>query len=191
MHEATDRQTPTRFYVNRGKAFLAGVVGGGVYVVIFVLAFVLPRPQVTARPWMYDEPLKTLIFGAGLLVSGAIVLMGLYWTFTSSPLLELSSTGITYQPYPLVRRVVRWDDMYGITVSTASWKSYFRRVTRLTISFRLKPHAAPLYRGRTQLVWNIGQAALPVPIDDVVRTVHRYHQVTAAKHLREGRLPAS
>lgn len=191
MHETAGEQAPTRIYANRAAAFLYGVVGGGVFVFFDVLTYVTPKPEVVTHPWLYVEPVKTLFFGAWLLLCGTIVLMGLYWMLTPLPMIELNATGMMYQRLPLMRRNVRWDDVSDINAFTTSWKSYFRRVTQLILTIRLKPHAALLYQGREQLVWKFGPALLPVPLDGVVRDIERYHHVKIAKSPLGGHPPST
>jgi len=73
-----------------------------------------PTTPLTANPWEYQEPFKTIM---GLVVSiliGGAALLFLYFTCTPIPLLTFDSQVISYQLLPLKRGSIRWEDVETI-----------------------------------------------------------------------------
>jgi hypothetical protein len=76
---------PVKVYANRVVAFGWALLAALFVTVTILSTFVWPTPKVTARPWLYQEPYKTLVFALVILLSGADLVISLYWTFTPLP----------------------------------------------------------------------------------------------------------
>jgi hypothetical protein len=128
-----------------------------------------PTPDVTTQPWLYQEPFKTAFFITLLLGMGAALLACLYLTVTPRPLLQLDSEGMVYELYPFMRRSVWWADVSRISACKDSVTvSPVQRSVRLTLYFTIKPRAALAYSGKSELKWTIGQALLPISVEELV-----------------------
>src|SRR6185312_3367966 len=104
LHETSTLMTappaPVSLYAMRWKAFLITLFFAGFLLVDLLYYFVWPTPSATANPWAYQEPGKTITFIVLLLVLVPAVAVGLYWTLTPRPLLQLSATSFVYRPFP-------------------------------------------------------------------------------------------
>ena len=153
--------------------------------------FVWPTPKVTARPWLYQEPYKTLVFALVILLSGAALVMSLYWTFTPLPMLLLNATRLVYRPYPLVRRSYQWADIINISASkeTKSISSYMIRYTVLRVSIRLRRRAAMRLGNKPRYTLTIRQSMISISFVELVHLMRRYHKVDAVEWDRTRRIP--
>jgi hypothetical protein len=170
------QQDVIKIHANRAKALLYAGVAGAFVVIDWLLYVVWPTPEVSSRPWMYQEPFKTGFFIVLLLVMGAGLLACLCLTVTPRPLVQLDSEGMVYELYPFVRRSVHWADVSRISAFKDSYSvSPVQRSMRLTLYFNIKPHGVLAYGGKSKLRWTIGQALLPISVGELVHDMQRYH----------------
>jgi hypothetical protein len=150
-----ERQQVVKIYASHAKTLLAASFCGIFAAGACLYYFVWPTPSVATNPWIYQEPFKTAFFIIWLLLSMAGFLAGLYWTVTPMPILQLDTTGLIYQPYPLKKRSVYWADLHGISVFKQSATITLVRIVRLTLWFHIKPHTVFAYGSRSRLEWSI------------------------------------
>lgn len=163
---------------NRAKAFLGAVWCAGVGLAVALL-YPLPPPEVTASPWMYQEPFKTLLFIAIAAFCLAGTLVGVYWTGTSSPQLLLNETELVYQPFPFVKRRIRWADVSSIHPVTTATRVNLVRVVTLILIIQVRPEAVAAYEYHSEMKLKIGQGLLPVPVREVIPLLGCYCQMTS------------
>jgi hypothetical protein len=101
----------------------------------------------------------------------------LYWTLTPVPLLLVDERRLVFQRWPLMRRTIAWADVASLMAFKRTFFVYGRHTT-FTLQVRLKPHAVAAYRNRQQLKVAISQVLLPIPVEELVRLLRRYHRVT-------------
>jgi hypothetical protein len=181
---------PVKVYANRVFAF-GGALLAAFFVTVTILSyFVLPTPEITARPWLYQEPYKTLVFAFGTLLFGALLVMSLYWTFTPLPMLLLNATELVYRPYPLVRRSYQWADIINISASKETTRStYMFRYTVLRVSIKLRRRAAMRQGNRPRYTLTIRQSMISISYVELVHLMRRYHKVDAVEWDRTRRIP--
>ena len=111
-----------------------------------------------------------------------ILLIGLYWVITPSPMLVLDPTRIVYQPLPLLRRTVRWDDIDLIeVVNTPPSSSPYASKPPPPIKLRIlnKPQARSAYHGKSALTFVINRFLLNMPRREFLILLRQYHEVSA------------
>lgn len=111
----TASPAPIALYAARWKAFLITLLFAGFLLVDVCYYFVWPTPTVTTQPWLYQELAKTIFFIFWGLICASSVVMGLYWTLTPRPLLQLSTTSLVYRPFPRPTRTIVWGDVEHVT----------------------------------------------------------------------------
>lgn len=175
---------PMSLYVTRWKMFLVALVFAGGIVVDLLYYFVWPTPAVTANPWEYQEPAKTILFIVILLISATLVLLALYWTLTPRPLLHLSASGLVYSPFPLPTRTINWDDVEQVSAYvTKKNTSPVTHVTILALWFTLRPDRLftsseqPPLQGAINLRIEINPQHLSREANEPVQLIRNYHDV--------------
>ena len=164
--------------MTRWKTYLAASVFGAMLVVELLFYFVWPTPEISANPWEYQEPAKTLLFLGTLLVPTIFLLLALYWTLTPLPLLRLSAAEMIYQPLPLPSRTIRWEEVEDVFASvtrrpTGLWRS--RSI--LTFLFALKSPRIEAGKALRHLRLNINPGLLSRRPDELVALVQTFHDV--------------
>lgn len=182
---------PVKVYANRVVAFGGALLAAFFVTVGFLAYFVLPTPEITARPWQYQEPYKTLVFAFGTVLFGAALVISLYWTFTPLPMLLLNATELVYRPYPLVRRSYQWADIINISASkeTKSRSTYMIRYTVLRVRIKLRRRAAMRYGNKPRYTLTIRQSMISISFVELVHLMRRYHKVDAVEWDRPRRVP--
>jgi hypothetical protein len=174
--------TPISLYATRWKSFLLALVFAGVIVMDWLWYLVWPVPDVTMYPLAYQEPGKTIYFTVALLVSAALVATGLYWTFTSRPVLRLSVSELIYRPFPLPLpwRTISWDDIESVSVDFA-WKhvplGQLTHGSILIFWLTYKPHRSSASSAQPPLEVHINMRALSLQADELVKLIGIYHAV--------------
>jgi hypothetical protein len=184
-HEASSMMiassAPRSLYATRWKPFLAALVFSGGLVVDLLYYFVWPTPAITAQPWEYQEPAKTILFSVVLLISAAFVVLGLYWTLTPRPLLHLSATELVYRPFPLPTRTIYWHDVEHVAASaTPKDTSLVTHTTIFTLWFIFKPDrlsTASAARARQPLQLDIDLGNLSLHADELLALMRHYHDI--------------
>ncbi|HEU4782998.1 MAG TPA: hypothetical protein VFS83_06650 [Ktedonobacterales bacterium] len=165
-------------YATRWKPFLAAIVFAGGIVIDLLFYFVWPTPVITTTPWEYQEPTKTILFIVALLICAVFVLLGLYWTVTPIPMLQLSESRLVYHPFPLPTRTIYWADVALISAFAAKRDtSLFTRATFLTLSFMFKPHDTLAHVDQQSIELDINLGTLSLRAEDLVRLIRNYHEV--------------
>lgn len=165
-------------YASRWKASLVALVCASGIAVDLLSYFVLPTPVVTAQPWAYQEPIKTIMHLFMLVVFGSVCLYGVYWTLTPYPLLRLSASGLVYRPFPRRTQAVDWDDVQRITAHVTRRTTYpFARITALTLWFTFKSfHPSTDSDGRTLSI-EVNTWMLSRRPEELLRLIRTYHDV--------------
>ncbi len=171
--------SPTvNLYATRWKPFLAAILFAGGVVIDLLAYFAWPTPVITATPWEYQEPTKTILFIVVLLICAVFVLFGLYWTVTPIPMLQLSESRLVYHPFPLPTRTIYWADVALISAFAAKRDtSLFTRATFLTLSFMLKPRDALTDVDQQPIELDINLGTLSLRAEELVRLIRNYHEV--------------
>jgi hypothetical protein len=169
---------PVSLYVTRWKPFLAVLIFAGGIVIDLLHYFVWPTPTTTVHPWEYQEPAKTILFVVVLLGCATFVGLGLYWTLTPRPLLQLSTTQLVYRPFPLRTRTILWEDVENVTAGVARQAtSAWTRATILTFWFSLRSDRFAPGSDDQHLSLDINLGHLSLQADDLVQLVRTYHPV--------------
>lgn len=165
-------------YATRWKPFLATLGFAGGLVIDLLAYFVWPTPVVTSRPWMYEEPTKTILFIVILLISSAFVLLGLYWTVTPIPMLQLRESCLVYHPFPLPTRTIYWADVAHVSAYAAKRDtSLFTHATFLTLGFLLKSRETITDVDQRLIEIDINLANLSLRAEELVGLIRNYHDV--------------
>lgn len=172
------QETPVRVYANRLFALLCAVFFAACCVVGVLMYLDHTRPPLTTRPWMYEEPGRTLVSVSIVLFCGAVTLIYLYWVLTPWPMFELDTAGITYRIPPFRWNTVRWPDIASITADKQvhSWAQGGNTV--LTVRIILKRAAVIAHGGKPEVKLAVAQRILSIPIEELARHIRRHHAVT-------------
>jgi len=179
LHETSTLMTaapaPQSLYAMRWKTFLIALFFAGFLLVDLLKYCVWPPPSATATPWAYQEPGKMIVFIAGLLILAPAVAVGLYWTLTPRPLLQLSATSLVYRPFPRATRTIVWDDVEQVIVYHDATRQG-RPATRLTLWCIFKP---PLWTDRAlkRRQMDINLQLLSLSADELIELIGTYHHV--------------
>lgn len=174
----TTPSAPISLYATRWKPFLAALVFAGGLVVAVLYAFVWPTPAITTQPWAYQEPAKTIAFLVLLLVCAPFIVLGLYWTLTPRPLLQLTGAHLVYRPFPFPTRTIAWEDVDQITaIATRRDTSLLTHTTFLTLGITLKPDRVGTYAGHQPLQLDLNLGTLSLQADELVQLIRTYHDV--------------
>jgi hypothetical protein len=169
---------PVSLYATRWKPFLAAIWFAGGLVIDLLYYFVWPTPPTPVHPWEYQEPAKTILFVVVLLVCASFVGLGLYWTLTPRPLLQLSTTQFIYRPFPLRTRTILWEDVENVTAGVAQQATIsWIRPTILTLWFILRSDRLATGSDRQHLSLDINPGHLSLQADDLVKLIRTYHPV--------------
>lgn len=168
---------PISLYATRWKPLLGALGCAGFIAVDLLVYLVLPTPDVTANPWMYQEPFKTLLFIAGLLIFAYAGALGVYWTLTPVPLLRLSASELVYRPFPRPTFVMRWDEVEGVLARVSRRAVGPAHLTFLTLRFTVKPHHRFAGSAQQPLRVEINLGQLSLRADDLVRLLRTFHEV--------------
>ncbi len=169
---------PTSLYATRWKTFLAAMFFAGCLVVDLLYYFVWPTPAITNHPEAYQEPTKTIMFIVVLLFLAPLIALGLYWTLTPLPLLELSTASLIYRRFPLPTRTIYWDDVERVSACAMRRDtSPLTHATILTLWFTLKPDRLSAYQGQQRLDLDINLSTLSLHADDLLQMIRNYHDV--------------
>ena len=180
-----DASTTVNLCATRWKPFLAAIAFAGAIVVDLLFYFVWPTPAISMRPWMYQEPAKTLLFIVVFLIGTIFVLLGLYWTVTPIPMVQLSESCLVYHPFPLPTRTINWVDVAHIlAVAERRDTSLYTRATFLTCWFTLKPRDNPINADPQQIDIDINLGNLPLHAEELVRLIRNYHDVQFRSDLK-------
>jgi hypothetical protein len=170
--------TPVSLYATRWKPLLAALFFAGGVVVDVLYKFVWPTPVATAQPWMYQEPAKTVVFFLLLLVLAAFIVLGLYWTLTPRPLLQLTSTHLVYRPFPFPTRTIAWEDVdHVIAIAMRRDTSPVTHATFLTLGITLKRGRVGAYGGRQPLHLDLNLSNFSLQADELIHLIRSYHEV--------------
>jgi hypothetical protein len=190
LHETSTLMTappaPVSLYAKRWKAFLIMLFFAGLLLGDLLHYFVWPTPSATASPWAYQEPGKTIVFVVVLLVLVPAVAVGLYWTVTPRPLLQLSASSFVYRPFPRRTRTISWDDVEWLTAYPGATRQG-RSGRSLTLQFTFKPHRLPAEQAPQKLRLDIPLLLLSLSADeliDLISTYHRLHSLRTPRGLR-------
>jgi hypothetical protein len=164
-------------YATRWKPFLAAIGFAGGLVVDLLSYFVWPIPVVTSNPWEYQEPARTILFIFALLICAALVLLGLYWTITTRPLLQLNASCLVYRPFPLPTRVIYWADVDHISAFTTQRGVLFSHNTVVTLFFSLKLYGTFSVEEQQVIHIDIGPGTVSRTPQELVRLLQNYHTV--------------
>jgi len=168
-------QTPhdIRLHPTRWKPLLAALIFAGVVVGAFLVYGVWTPPTLSWHPWQYQQPAVTILFLCVGLLFAAPVPVGLYWTFTSQPMLHLTPSSLAYHPFPYITRTIQWRDVNHITAFTTTRMYGFglHRITSLTISFILKPDHVSAYGGKQQIKMDIGLGGISLSADELLALI--------------------
>lgn len=159
---------PLEIYYSRLKAGAMALFFAA-FVAIAVGALLVPTPPLDAN--------GRLVIGVWIAVLAVGLLLPLYWVFTPLPLLVVDTHELTWQPNPWVRRTVAWADVSSITATKSAFFIYAPHVT-LMLVVRLKSDAVAAYGNKPLIGLDISALLLPMPLDDVVRMLRDYHEVT-------------
>ncbi len=163
-----------RVYATRWKPFLPAMIFAGVVVVVFLVYFVWTPPTLSWHPWQYQQPAATIVFVCVVLLCGTPVPLGLYWTFTSQPVLHVTPSSLVYHPFPGIFRTIYWmdvDDIAAHTVMRTLGIGGLYRITSLTISFVLKPNRISAYGGKQRVKMDIGLGSIPLSADELLERI--------------------
>lgn len=139
-------------------------------------------PSVPPSSWSVDDWASVVVSGIMGVPFGCIALLGLYWFVAPWPYLTLGATWMVFQPYPFVRRTIRWADGHAIQTAETrpASKSVYSRgrpsATKLCVS--IKPQARAAYHGKSEITLVINRFLLNTPRDDLLKTLRRYHHVS-------------
>lgn len=165
---------PVSLYATRWKAFLFTLLFAGLLLGDLLYYFVWRTPSATASPWAYQEPFKSIMFILILLTLMPTVAVGLYWTLTPRPMLELSATSFVYRPFPGSVRIISWDDV--------KWLSAFperqaRTARTLTLLFTLTPQRDRLLAAQApqKLRLTVNLHLLSRSADELIDLMSAYH----------------
>ena len=122
-----------------------------------------------------EQTRGTLVVGVCLFGLG--FLLNLYWALTPSPLLSVDRARLEFQRWPFIRCTIAWADVASVTVIKNSYFMYGRHVT-ISIQVTLRPNAVAKHGDRQQLNLAMSQVLLPMPVEELVRRLRRYHKVT-------------
>ena len=165
-------------YATRWKPFLATLLFAGMVVIDLLAYFVWPTPAVTYEPWKYQEPTKTIIFIVILLFCGVFVLLGLYWTVTPIPMLQLSESRLVYHHFPLPTRTISWAEVAHVSAYAAKRDtSLFTHATFLTLRFLLKSRESITDVDQRLIEVDINLANLSLRAEELVGLIRNYHDV--------------
>jgi hypothetical protein len=157
---------PLTIYASRAKT--------GGFALLFAVMVALAVVAFDRDPTNGRMELGLSLFGTGLLFM-------LYWALTPVPLLLVDETRLVFQRWPLIRRTIAWADVASLMAFKRTFFVYGRH-TIVTLQVRLKPHAVAAYGNRQQLNVAISQVLLPIPVEELVRLLRRYHRVTYERH---------
>lgn len=139
-------------------------------------------PTVPPASWSLDGWVIVVVCGIMVVPFGCIALLGLYWFVAPWPYLTLDATRMVFQPYPFVKRTIRWSDVQAIqTAETrpASKSVYSRgRPSATKLHIAIKPDVRAAYHGKSELTLVINRFLLNTSRDELLKTLRRYHQVS-------------
>ena len=116
--------------------------------------------------------------GAACIVLGVpVALIGLYYVCTPVPLLCLNQTGVFYRVFPFYTVRVRWDDVQLIRAYSQITIMSFRRDPQLDVTMRFTSRAINANGGRSALFWHFSGADLPLPPQQLIELIRRFHPV--------------
>lgn len=181
--------SPISLYATRWKAFLLSLFFTGFLVVDLLYYFVWPIPSIQTYPWAYQEPGKTIGFIFLLVTFAPLTVLGLYWTLTPRPLLQLSSTSLVYRPFPRPTRTISWDDVERITAVApqTDTSQKWTPVTTLTIWFTFKPHRLLADQAQQRLQLDINLRLLSLSADELLQLMRNYHEVQSLQTPRKSK----
>lgn len=169
---------PVSLCATRWKPFLAVLIFAGGLVVDFLYYFVWPTPDVTAHPWEYQEPAKTILFWGFLLISATFIALCLYWTLTPRPLLQLSATSLVYRPFPLPTRTIYWDDVEHVAATAVQVDtSLVTHTTMFMLWFTFKPDRLSAARAQQPLQLEINLGNLSLHANELLALIRAYHDI--------------
>jgi small-conductance mechanosensitive channel len=169
---------PVTLYVTRWKALLAASVFGALLMVNLLHYYVWPTPEASAHPWAYQEPAKTILFLAVLLISSTLLLLALYWTLTPLPLLRLSTSEVIFRPFPLPAITIRWENVEHVFATVARRPiGLWRSATTLTLLFTLKSPRIETRNAQRHLRLEINLRQLSRRPEELVALVQTFHSV--------------
>lgn len=175
-----------KIYASRVKAagFAVLAIGLGA---LAVWALVDSSSYVGPYAWrITQQPIKSMVFGLLAAFAAFGALLFLYWIITPLPFLVVDETGLTFQRWPFVNRTVAWADVEDITAVKTSVPNYFWKLVTLTLWVSLKPQAVGDYGGKPEVKLNLPQFLLPIPVEDLVKHLERYHAVTFSDNRTPG-----
>lgn len=171
-------EAQVRAYANRMTGLLLGVVGAAFCALGVWMYLDHTRPPVTANPWEYEEPGRTIVSISLVVVFGAGTLIALYWVLTPLPMFELDAMGMTYRVPPFKWSAVRWDDIASITASKQVYNWPWRFNTRLTLRITLTQGAAVAQVRKSKVKLAVAQELLAMSVEELVWRIRQHHAVT-------------
>jgi hypothetical protein len=169
---------PVSLYATRWKSFLAVPAFSGGIAIDLLHYFVWPTPPTPAYPWEYQEPAKTILFIMVLLGCAAIAVVGLYWTLTPRPMLQVSAARLVFRRFPLPTRAIHWEDVEHVSAGvTRKTTSPVTHATILTLWFTPKPDRLAAGNDQQPLRLDIRPWSLSLRADDLVQLIRTYHDV--------------
>jgi hypothetical protein len=170
----TTPPAPISLYAPRWKVLLVTLMFAGLLLGGALSYFVWPTPAVHTYPWLYQEPTKTLFFTVWTLMCAALVAVGLYWTLTPRPLVQLSATAFVYRPFPRPTRAISWDDVEWLT-AYRSRTSRLAPATTLTLRFAFRPSPLSTAQTPARLQLDIPMQLFSLSADELIELMSRYH----------------
>jgi hypothetical protein len=154
----------------------------GLVFVFMILILTAPQlPALTPSSWEFDDWFVLVTHGAVLSFFLLIMLIGLYWVITSSPVLLLDATRMVYQPLPFFKRTAHWDDIDLIeVVNTPLSSSPYASKLPPPIKLRIlvKSQARSVYRGKPALTFVINRFLLNIPRREFLSLLQQYHEIS-------------
>lgn len=170
--------SPISLYATRWKQLLMALGCAGYIAVDLLEYFVLPTPDVSANPWQYQEPFKTILFIAILLIFVYLFAVSLYWTLTPLPLLRVSASELMYRQFLRPTCVIRWDEVERVSARVSRIATGAgTHVTLLILWFTLKPHQRFAGRDRQPRKIEINLGKLSISAGDLVKLLRTFHEV--------------
>ncbi|HLZ23358.1 MAG TPA: hypothetical protein VKQ30_14675 [Ktedonobacterales bacterium] len=158
---------PISLYATRWKAFLMTLFFAGLLLGDLLSYFAWPTPAVQTHPWLYQEPTKTIFFIVWTLICVLMLALGLYWTLTTRPLLQLSATSLIYRPFPRPTRTIVWDNVEWLTAFPSRGTRQRSPARILTLRVTFKPHHLFADRAPQKLQLDINLQLLSLSADEV------------------------
>lgn len=178
LHETSTLMTapPARvsLYATRWKTFLFTLIIAGLLLVDLLSYFVWPTPSVTANPWEYQEPFKSILFILVLLSLVPAIAVGLYWTLTPRPMLELSATSFVYRPFPRRTRIISWDDVEWLSAFPER-QGHSARTLTLLFTVMPQPDRLSAEQAPQKLRLTINLQLLSRSTDELIDLISAYH----------------